>query len=192
MELRRAIYLAVSLVASLAVAQGTPSAPPTPAKGGAPGSAAPAAAPAAPAAAAAPAGVKPDSPCKQDVEAFCSEIQPGAGRLSHCLQAHESQLSNDCRARIAELHKTAGAECKEDIQKFCASVPHARGMLAKCLEEHQNELSEACKSVHSSVRAAAGSIKPASHAAGAAAAGGTCRACAPIRYARSHRGGRRG
>src|SRR5215813_7368915 len=106
MELRRAIYLAVSLVSALAMAQGTP---PAPAKGGTPGSAAPpggaapaaAAAPAAPAAAAAaPVGVKADSPCKQDVEAFCSDIQPGGGRLSKCLQEHESQLSNNCRTRI--------------------------------------------------------------------------------------------
>jgi hypothetical protein len=108
--------------------------------------AAPAAAPAAPAASAAVASVKPDSPCKQDVEALCANVQPGAGRIYHCLREHQDEVSNTCKARLADLRST-GAECKEDIEKFCASVPHAKGAVAKCLAEHHDDLSERCKAL---------------------------------------------
>jgi hypothetical protein len=68
------------------------------------------------------------------------------GRIYQCLAEKESQISNKCKTRLAELRATGG-ECKEDIEKFCASVPHAKGKLAQCLTEHLNELSEACKNL---------------------------------------------
>lgn len=110
------------------------------------------------------AGVKPDSPCKQDVEAFCEGVQPGEGRIYRCLNEHESDLSTTCRLRLAELRSTGG-ECKDDIAKFCASVPHAKGMLAKCLTDHFDELSEGCKALAKGPSGGAGAAT-----AGAAAA----------------------
>ncbi|HEY3585764.1 MAG TPA: cysteine rich repeat-containing protein, partial [Myxococcaceae bacterium] len=87
--------------------------------------------------------VKTDSPCKDDVAAFCESVQPGGGRLYRCLWEHEGELSVSCRARMTEIRTTGGAECKDDVAKFCATVPHTKGMLAKCLEQHRNELNDA-------------------------------------------------
>ena len=74
----------------------------------------PATAPPAAPAAAAPAGVKPDSPCKEDVEAFCADVQAGGGRIYKCLTEKEQELSNSCKARLAELRATGG-ECKRRL-----------------------------------------------------------------------------
>src|SRR4029079_13136880 len=107
--------------------QPAPATPPAQPAAGAPaaGQAAPAAAPA----------VKASSPCKQDVESFCGDVQPGGGRVYRCLAEHEGELSNSCRARLADVRATGG-ECKEDIAKFCADVPHTKGKLAECLTQH--------------------------------------------------------
>ena len=134
MNVRYALFLAVGLAGALAIAQTPPPPPPGAQPAGAPPTAAPAAAPAAkpPAPATAPVtspattpaapatagpppliAVKTDSPCKEDVQAFCAEVQPGTGRLYRCLWEHEGELSVSCRARLIEL-RTSGGECKDD------------------------------------------------------------------------------
>src|SRR5262252_2978520 len=112
--------------------------PPPPAK-------APAAPPAPPPPPPEPA-FKNDPSCKQDLETFCGDVQPGEGRIFKCLADHETELSNTCKKRVADLRATGG-ECQDDIAKFCASVPHARGKLAACLTAHRDELSEPCKNL---------------------------------------------
>ena len=37
--------------------------------------------------------------CKPDVEKFCSDVQPGHGRVRVCLRAHEAELSDACKAQ---------------------------------------------------------------------------------------------
>jgi hypothetical protein len=118
---------------------------------------------------AAPAGVKPDSPCKHDVEAFCADVQLGGGRIYKCLNEHKDEISNTCKARLADL-RASGGECKEDIEKFCASVPKAKGMLAKCLTEHHDELSEGCKALSARAKATGGASAKAAVTAPASAA----------------------
>ena len=145
MRLQTLIVAAAFLVGTWAVAQTPPKSEAGPPKTESKPESKPAAA-AAPPAASAVASVKPDSPCKQDVEAFCANVQPGAGRIYRCLHEHQDEISNTCKARLADV-RTTGGECREDIEKFCASVPHAKGALAKCLSEHHDELSEGCKAL---------------------------------------------
>jgi len=126
-----------------------------------------AAAPAA--AAAAPAGVRADSPCVQDIEALCPNIQAGGGRIYRCLAEKEQELSRSCRKRLTELRSTGG-ECKDDIDKYCADAPLAQGRLAKCLSEHLDQLSEGCRALWPGAKATpATAVVPAAATAPAAA-----------------------
>ncbi len=161
---------APAAAAPAAATAAAPAAPAAPAP-----AAAAAAAPAAAASGAAPVGIRPDSPCKQDIETLCPNIEPGMGRIYKCLGEKESELSNSCKARLAELRATGG-ECKADIEKFCASVPHTRGKLAECLSAHHDELSEGCKTL--SVRAK-GAIAPAAAPAAPAVQDSTAAPAAP-------------
>jgi hypothetical protein len=172
-------------VAFAAFAQGQPSKAPdgggatpveaaaggTPAAAAAPAVAAVTAAPpaAAAATAAAPAGVRADSPCKHDIELFCTDVAPGEGRLYKCLAEKDSELSNSCKTRLADLRATGG-ECKADIEKLCSSVPHSRGKLAQCLSEHHAELSEGCKTLAVPGKGATAAGTPAPAAAAATSA----------------------
>jgi hypothetical protein len=40
--------------------------------------------------------------CSADVQKFCAQIERGQGQMRACLQAHENELSADCRAARAE------------------------------------------------------------------------------------------
>ena len=163
MKLRRAVVVGICLTSGLLAAQTAkpPAAESGAAKPEAKAEATPAAAAPAPAAAAAaPSGVRSDSPCKEDVELLCPGVQPGEGRIYRCLAEKEQEVSNNCKARLADLRATGG-ECKEDIQKFCASVPHTRGKLAQCLAGHHDELSGGCKALSSRAKEGLASAIPA-------------------------------
>ncbi len=36
--------------------------------------------------------------CHDDVQKFCKDVDPGEGRMVHCLEEHEKSLSEACRA----------------------------------------------------------------------------------------------
>lgn len=38
--------------------------------------------------------------CKEDAEKFCSSVEPGEGRILHCLQDVQQQLTPECRTRL--------------------------------------------------------------------------------------------
>jgi hypothetical protein len=37
-------------------------------------------------------------PCMKDMDRFCKDVQPGAGRIADCMKKHEAQLSPECKA----------------------------------------------------------------------------------------------
>jgi phage host-nuclease inhibitor protein Gam len=92
--------------------------------------------------------------CKDDVQKFCANVEPGAGRIARCLQQNADHLSPQCKAkgekmlaqrkqRRGEMHDVAQA-CKPDAERFCADVQPGAGRIAQCLKQHQSELSEPC------------------------------------------------
>jgi hypothetical protein len=86
--------------------------------------------------------------CHADVQKLCKGVQPGGGRIAMCLKQHESELSSECRERMAaakEQGKEFAQACKADAEKLCSGVKPGQGRVAACLMEHQDQLSGACK-----------------------------------------------
>jgi hypothetical protein len=43
--------------------------------------------------------------CRWDIGRLCSDVSPGDGRLSSCLNTHASDLSPECKAALASVKK---------------------------------------------------------------------------------------
>ena len=50
------------------------------------------------------AGPRPREACKADVAALCSGVQSGGGRIAGCMKEHTAQLSDGCKAAMAQAH----------------------------------------------------------------------------------------
>jgi len=86
--------------------------------------------------------------CRADFEKFCSNVPKGKGERWKCLNAHQSQLSATCQAKIQEKKARREAikrDCKADRERFCKNVERGQGRIRQCMKSHQNELSQACQ-----------------------------------------------
>jgi cysteine rich repeat protein len=96
-------------------------------------------------------GMTAAGPCQADMEKFCKEVQPGAGRPRQCLEEHEKDLSPECQQYMQSMqnrasgHTAGRAACNAEIEKFCKDTPPVRGGIQRCLKNHQAELSDGCK-----------------------------------------------
>jgi Cysteine rich repeat len=41
--------------------------------------------------------------CMSDAKKFCSEVQPGGGRIVQCLRSHDAELASACRDGLAAM-----------------------------------------------------------------------------------------
>jgi len=99
-----------------------------------------------------------DDPCASDVDQFCSDVQPGSGRVGTCLRQNEPSLSGACRDRLAadarkarKLVEDFGKACRRDMDRLCANVQPGRGRILECLGVHQADLSPSCQTEMSSI-----------------------------------------
>ncbi|MEJ2514554.1 MAG: cysteine rich repeat-containing protein [Gammaproteobacteria bacterium] len=93
--------------------------------------------------------------CKADMEAYCSQVTPGEGRLLYCAAAHEDKLSGECSYALYQasslLEQMAAAivyvatECKTDIETLCGDVKAGEGRILTCLKDRQPKVSEGCR-----------------------------------------------
>ena len=42
--------------------------------------------------------------CRGDAENFCSDVEPGKGRILRCLKQHEGELSTSCKEQLTFPH----------------------------------------------------------------------------------------
>lgn len=92
--------------------------------------------------------------CKPEIEAYCSQVTPGEGRLLACFYAHGDKLSGRCEYALydaaAQLEQFAAAvthlavECHDDLLSFCGDVQMGEGRVANCLLDHRDRVAEAC------------------------------------------------
>ncbi len=89
--------------------------------------------------------------CVADVEKFCDNITPGAGRVSRCLEEHEPELTPTCQAKVeADKAKVKAVlaefseACQADVVQLCPGVAPGGGRLLKCLSKNDYALSRSC------------------------------------------------
>ncbi len=93
--------------------------------------------------------------CGPEINAYCSQVTPGEGRLLACFYAHEDKISGRCEYALyeaaAQLEQFAAAvthlatECINDLETYCGQVEIGEGRVATCLLDHKGEVSEACR-----------------------------------------------
>ena len=87
-------------------------------------------------------------PCREDIQKFCSGVQPGGGRYHDCLQQHAADLSSACQRHVQQVKERSSGwrqACQADVQKLCSSVTAGHGDTMQCLQQHEADLSQACK-----------------------------------------------
>lgn len=92
--------------------------------------------------------------CAAEIEAYCSQVSPGEGRLLACFYAHEDKLSGQCQYALysasAQLEQAVSAldyvatQCHDDLMKHCANVQIGEGRVLECLKAHEDSVSPAC------------------------------------------------
>lgn len=93
--------------------------------------------------------------CEPEINAYCSQVTPGEGRLLACFYAFEDKLSGRCQYALyegaAQLEMFAAAvthlatECIDDLEKYCAEVEMGEGRVGTCLLDHKDEVTDACR-----------------------------------------------
>ena len=43
-----------------------------------------------------------DEPCRADAKKLCQGVEPGGGRILACLKEHREEVSDACKARLAQ------------------------------------------------------------------------------------------
>jgi len=93
--------------------------------------------------------------CQPEIEAYCSQVTPGGGRILACFVAHEDKISGQCGWAMYEAMQELDAfvtaisyvaeMCWDDLVEHCAEVEMGEGRVATCLLEHEGEVAPECK-----------------------------------------------
>ncbi len=93
--------------------------------------------------------------CDAEIQAYCSQVSPGEGRLLACFYAHGDKLSGQCEYALydaaAQLEQFAAAvtyvaqACHADLLEYCGDVQMGEGRVGTCLVEHKAQVSDECR-----------------------------------------------
>lgn len=81
--------------------------------------------------------------CRAEMDKFCKDVKMGGGRVIKCLQGHDAQLSDACRARLNTMRQFMA--CLDDVVQLCPHVEPVGGPAIECLRLHETDLSTECK-----------------------------------------------
>jgi hypothetical protein len=83
-------------------------------------------------------------PCAIDIKAYCTDIQPGEGRVAACIKEHIGDFSAACKARLITAIVTT-RECAADVKGQCTGPGHTSKDVTACLREVLPNLGNLCK-----------------------------------------------
>lgn len=81
--------------------------------------------------------------CRPEMDKFCKDVAPGEGRILKCLQAHDADLSDACRAYVNTASQYVA--CLDDVLRLCPKVQPGGARAMQCLRAHQGDISTECK-----------------------------------------------
>ena len=86
--------------------------------------------------------------CAEDIKA-CANIEPGNLRIATCLKERVTDLSDVCKARLAEL-AAAGKTCRADVEKQCGTE-RRRIQKVACIRDAITYFGDDCKAAIAAV-----------------------------------------
>ncbi len=88
--------------------------------------------------------------CGDDIEEYCGDVTPGAGRVAACVHAHADMLSRRCRfalfrtaRNIRNTVENIADECWNNIKTQCANEQN----IGECAVQKSSSLSPTCQTV---------------------------------------------
>jgi len=84
--------------------------------------------------------------CLAETQRWCPMVP--VGLVQACLQAHQRELSAECRKRLGQVNQNIdrlGRDCQSDVNRFCTQPQTAAGQRVVCLEAHREQLSPGCR-----------------------------------------------
>jgi hypothetical protein len=91
----------------------------------------------------------PAAACAADIKKACANVEPGNRRIAACIKEHLAELSDACKARLAEA-AAAGRTCRADVEKQCGTVRRRVQKIA-CIRDALANLGEDCKAAIAAV-----------------------------------------
>ena len=87
--------------------------------------------------------------CAADIKKVCANIDPGNLRIATCVKEHLTDLSDACKARLAEV-AAAGKTCRTEVEKQCGTKTRRTQKVA-CIKDALTNLGDECKAAITAV-----------------------------------------
>ena len=87
--------------------------------------------------------------CAADIKKVCGDIKPGGNRIATCLKERVADLSDACKARLADV-AAARTTCSADIEKHQCGTK-SRIQKVTCIKDVLANLGDDCKAAIAAV-----------------------------------------
>ena len=81
--------------------------------------------------------------CRADIKKVCGDTKPGGNRIATCLKEHVADLSDACKARLADI-AAARKTCGADIEKQQCGTKSGIQKVT-CIKDAIANLGDECK-----------------------------------------------